>query len=500
MASFGPLANPNILIIMTDEQSSVKLFPPAWTSTYLPSFAALQSRGITFTNAITNTSPCSPSRATVFTGCYPAKTGVLAVGATLPPASTLATLATVLAGAGYEVAYKGKWHLSSAFDRASVSSSRSASTADAEDSTMLSTWGFPAWTAPDAGTSLSSMVTLGGGVGANDSRIISGPLVSGNQETALSFLAARQGSSKPFCLIVSFVNPHDIFVYPNYLSAAGYTDTSYQEYQGFSTPASYSTDNLSTKPSAQRNFLAKWTKLAPADALGYVKFYAYLQQLVDQQIVALLKGLGSLVRNTVVVRFADHGDMAMAHGGLQQKDYNVYQETIGVPMIFSNPTLWPTAKTSSAMAGTVDILPTLATIAGVDAATLSKYELQGTDLAPILLGTRTSVQTQQLFTFDDNSDNFTNGHIRCIKTEHEGTVYKYSVYCDILSNDVFSGQPEYELYDIGRDPTEMTNLLYGATSISPLWSALHTQLTNLMSQKSATPTGWPTSPKVALAT
>ena len=82
---------------------------------------------------------------------------------------------TVLASAGYEVAYKGKWHLSSAFDRASASS-RSASAADAEDSTMLSTWGFPAWTAPDAGTSLSSMVTLGGGVGANDSRIISGVL------------------------------------------------------------------------------------------------------------------------------------------------------------------------------------------------------------------------------------------------------------------------------------------------------------------------------------
>jgi choline-sulfatase len=525
MTSFGSLTKPNILLIMTDEQTSVPLFPAAWTSTNLPSFAQLQNTGFTFTNAITNTSPCSPSRATLFTGLYPAKTGVFKVGETLPSTSSLATLATVLASAGYEVAYKGKWHLSSAFDEASASASAptrmSASTTDAEDITMLNTWGFHGWTAPDAGTSLKDMYTLGGGVGANDRRIVTGPLVSTNQETAVSFLAARQGSTRPFCLIVSFVNPHDIFVYPAKLSESGYTDTSYLKYTGFSTQESYSTDNLSTKPTAQQGFLKYWAtsqqwqstymvgnKLDPTEALNYLQFYAYLQQQVDLQIVAVLNALGSLAKNTIVVRLADHGEMAMAHGGLIQKDYNVYQETIGIPMIFSNPTLWPTAKTSPAMAGTIDILPTLATIAGVDAATVSNYNPQGTDLTPILLGTSTSVQTQQLFTFDDNSASLPNGHIRCLKTEYGGTVYKYAVYCTISSSasdvtsagNVFSGQPEYELYDLNADPNEMTNLLYGATSVSALWSTLHTQLTTLMSQMSATPTNWPTSPMLASTT
>ena len=33
--------------------------------------------------------------------------------------------------------------------------------------------------------------------------------------------------------------------------------------------------------------------------------------------------------------------MGLAHGGLRQKAFNAYEETIGVPLVVSNPLLFP---------------------------------------------------------------------------------------------------------------------------------------------------------------
>ena len=43
-----------------------------------------------------------------------------------------------------------------------------------------------------------------------------------------------------------------------------------------------------------------------------------------------LANLG-LTDETIVVRTADHGEMAMAHGGQRQKMFNMYQESVIVP-------------------------------------------------------------------------------------------------------------------------------------------------------------------------
>ena len=52
---------------------------------------------------------------------------------------------------------------------------------------------------------------------------------------------------------------------------------------------------------------------------------------------------GSLRSRTVVVRCADHGEMGLSHGGLRQKMFNTYEETINVPLVFSNPALFADA-------------------------------------------------------------------------------------------------------------------------------------------------------------
>ncbi len=67
---------------------------------------------------------------------------------------------------------------------------------------------------------------------------------------------------------------------------------------------------------------------------------------MDAKIGRLLDALGgaddpdSLRSRTVVVRCADHGEMGLSHGGLRQKTFNVYEETINVPLVVSNPVLF----------------------------------------------------------------------------------------------------------------------------------------------------------------
>ena len=56
--------------------------------------------------------------------------------------------------------------------------------------------------------------------------------------------------------------------------------------------------------------------------------------------------------------------MGLSHGGLRQKAFNAYEETINVPLVVSNPVLFPDAAETDALASLVDVLPTLLSLGG----------------------------------------------------------------------------------------------------------------------------------------
>ncbi len=41
--------------------------------------------------------------------------------------------------------------------------------------------------------------------------------------------------------------------------------------------------------------------------------------------------------------------MGLAHGGMRQKSFNAYEETMRVPLVYSNPRLWSKPQTSQVM-------------------------------------------------------------------------------------------------------------------------------------------------------
>jgi arylsulfatase A-like enzyme len=192
-----------------------------------------------------------------------------------------------------------------------------------------------------------------------------------------------------------------------------------------------------------------------------VNFYAYLHRVVDEKIGRVLGALGdpadsgSLRSRTVIARTSDHGELGMSHGGLRQKMFNGYEESIRVPLVISNPVLFPEPRESDALVSLVDLVPTLLGLTGAPG---EPQRFDGLDLGPILNGTGDSVRDAVLFTYDDHQAGTAfqdvpgqPNRIRCVRDAR----WKYAVYLDP------SGEtpPEYELYDLDSDPDEALNLV-----------------------------------------
>jgi arylsulfatase A-like enzyme len=452
------LDKPNILILMTDEQRAARDWPAGWADANLPSLGRLRAHGINFNSAFANACQCSPSRSTFLTSTYAPVNRATLTPATLNPA--LPNLATIFGAAGYEVIYKGKWHLTGSFVTPfSADSSQDIGDIIANDEALETTYNFSGWNSPDAGTSLTQPASLGGGVGGNDARYVSGNS-AGTVSNVLEFLSAYD-SEAPFCLIVSLVNPHDVFIYPRDIAASGY-DVSAFDSLPIGLPPTYGED-LSAKPAVQRSFLESLNDVWPftngTEPVLYSRFYAYLNTLADAQLTQILDLLDAkrLTEKTLIVRVADHGELGLAHGGLRQKDYAAYEEMIHIPMIFSNPVLFPKPLETNALAGLIDVLPTLMSVAGIKPE--SMLNLQGRSLAPLFQNPWGTVQDRILFTYDDGlflpEPVQGSAHIRCVREAN----WKFAMYFDPAG----AYPTEYEMYDLIRDPLETANLAHGRT-------------------------------------
>jgi len=472
---------PNIVLLITDQERAPQHWPQGWPEANLPARRRLVDTGITFTRAFCNSCMCSPSRSTLLTGLYPMQHGVvdtLTEGGQYSPLEQVLPLdmqnmARMLKSVGYDVVYKGKWHVSKPLTGTEFTPQ------DAAD------YGFDGWDPPDAGED-TAPEHFGGGRADNDRRFT---------DDAVQFLS-EVDPSRPFALIVSLVNPHDVLAYPSM-----YQD----DYdlgnltQGIELPPTIDED-LSSKPSCQKAFLQRTPLVLgalPTDAQrrAYVNFYAYLHTLVDVQIGRILdaleapRGLNgkdpSLRESTIVIRTADHGEMGLSHGGMRQKAFNVYEESIRVPLIVSNPTLFPTPVSSDSLVSLIDLMPTIATLTNVDR---SAWEFRGVDLSPILTDPSATVQNAVHFTFDDQRAGNPSAqqavpqpnHIRCIRQEG----WKYALYFDPEKGE----QSEYEMYDLTADPLETNNLANSADpTVQAKRTELHDALMELMVEKGTLP-------------
>lgn len=508
---------------------------PGWIDALMPNLAELSRTGLTFENGFCNTAMCSPSRTTLFTGRYPAEHGVeltltaadlkpdprnfpgvvsetkTILGRREAPARRVLTqfargllgigssrggetempvdlpnLPRLLGARGYDVAYKGKWHLTHPLG-GEGSLLGGWSERDAER--IERDYGFADWEAPDAGENAKASNFGGGNAGEGEGW---DEVYTRQLETWL----AQRSSERPFCLVASLVNPHDVLGYPAQYVDGGYSASEFRDL-GVLLPPSVD-EVLTGKPSVHslmRMGMAAYMGALDSrrKQLDYVNFYAHLHRLVDAKVGRILAALGdpddpeSLRSKTVIVRVADHGEMGLSHGGLRQKAFNAYEETINVPIVFSNPVLFGERRETDALGSLVDVLPTILDLAGPPedgdgAGEDAAPELRGRSLAPIIAAKASperervdrspvdlgsvldhpapaeSVQDSIHFTYDDHQAGTAlteapgqPNRLRAIRTRS----HKYCFYFDP------SGERprEYEMYDLERDPDEVRNLV-----------------------------------------
>lgn len=474
---------PNIILIVTDQERYPQHWPEGWAEANLPAHNRLQQNGLTFRRHFCSTSMCSPSRSTLFTGLHPAQHGVVSTltedGTNSPNEATLPlniqTMGKMLGAAGYNVIFKGKWHISKGAD---------GGTPTTED---VAAYGFNEWV-PNSVASTLEYSDYAGGCSDWDRKIT---------DQAIEFLSSLPAiPEQPFMLYVGLGNPHDVLSYPEFwdecMEVGGEPCCNYAGFnfdQGISAPVTVYED-LSSKPTAHaqvRNLLnlSFGLLVTPDQIARYANFYAGLTKLVDVQVGRVLDAIPEAVRDdTIVIYTSDHGEMGMAHGALRQKAFNIYEETVNVPLIIHNSQLFPTPRVTDSYGSLIDLMPTLATLGQVPEP--EKYTFMGHDLTPLLSDPDQPVQNEILFTFDDIYAGNANGpvinpitgvevprppkNIRAIFVHDEDDgEWKYARYFD--QNGV--EPPQFEMYHLRNgqgepvDPYELDNL---ANQVSPQYN------------------------------
>lgn len=150
---------PNILLVMTDQQTASAMSCAGNGLLRTPALDALAARGVRFECAYVTQPLCMPCRTSLQTARYPHENGVVCNG--LDIQGEFPMLGTLMGNAGYENAYIGKWHVGTSFEAAGYR-------------------GVASDFRPD----------------------------DRKTQTAISFLKDKR--QEPFFLTVSFMNPHNV--------------------------------------------------------------------------------------------------------------------------------------------------------------------------------------------------------------------------------------------------------------------------------------------------
>lgn len=510
----------NFLIITTDEER----YPPVYEEEalrklrrdHLHGVSALRENSLEMHRHYAASTACSPSRACIYTGQYPSLHGVSQTSGMakqwydpdmfyLDP-NTVPTMGDYFRAGGYRTFYRGKWHLSHPdiilpgsvnimMSTESDGTPIPRATELYKAANKLQDFGFDGWIGPDPHGAAQANMGINRDPGF------------ANQIIRLLDDLEKDDSDQPWLTVASFTNPHDIVFFGTPWLSFGY-DYQFPDFiKNMKLPMPPTRcEDLSTKPRAQKEYVEKYGEMFFRNPTipQYFQLYYHLQCVVDREIHKVYQRLRNsrFFENTIVVYTSDHGDMLGAHGGMHQKWYNAYEETVHVPFIISNPELFSGQQHSQALSSHVDIVPTLMGLAGIDrdeAADQLKpshsevHPLVGADLSELVSsGGESGGGSEALYfmTDDEVSDGLTDVnprgnpytpvsepcHVETVITdlpdEHGNPQHwKYSRY---YSNPKFWGgasnpdqstllQPEggpaeFELYNLSDDPLESINL------------------------------------------
>lgn len=397
---------PNILLIMTDQHQAEALSIAGSTDLSTPNLDKLAQQGVRFKNAYVTFPLCTPSRSSIMTGKMPHALGVNSNEndeKSMRPEDKKNGLGNVLKEAGYDCAYGGKWH--------------------AHEAEMVEGNGF-------------EKIADFGDIGL--------------AEKCISFLSERKENEKPFFLVASFDNPHNICEWAR------------------NQPLSYGNVPIPSSaelPELPVNFLKSTTfpeallieqtaskriyptaRYSENDWRQYRHTYYRLVEKVDQEIGKIIDAIADLGLgdNTMIIFTSDHGDGNASHGWNQKTA--LYQESVKVPFIVTyNGIELPKNKVNDKLISNgLDLYPTILDYANVSV----PKDLLGESLKPLLEGKKEKEKREFVVVetkFGGKKAYGTMGRALIDKK------YKYILYS--------WGKNREQLFDLENDPYEINNLV-----------------------------------------
>ncbi len=320
--------------------------------TRAPAMSSLAGSGVVFDAAYTASPLCAPARASLLTGLLPSRTGVYDNAAELP--AHVPTFAHCLRNAGYRTVLAGKMHFCGP-DQLHGFEERLTTDIYPAD------FGWtPDWDHPDDRPSwyhdMSSVTDAG-------------PCLRSNQldyDDEVAFAAerslfghVRSRDERPFCYVISFAHPHDPFVIPR---------AWWDLYRDADIPMPHAGPAGAGLHPHERRLRAVCAmdgmRITDDQVRAARRAYYGAVSYVDDRISRLLTVLRDTGRldNTVVVVTSDHGEMLGERGAWYKM--SCYEGAARVPLIVWSPGLFPAGRVPAAVS-TMDLLPTLADIAGL---------------------------------------------------------------------------------------------------------------------------------------
>ncbi len=366
-------AQPNILILMADQMAPSALPIYGHPLVRALNIARLAAEGVVFDSAYCNSPLCAPSRFSMLSGRLPSRIGAYDNACEFP--ADQPTIAHVLRHQGYRTILAGKMHFVGP-DQLHGFEER------------LTTDIYPAdfgWT-PD----WTDFAHRPHWYHSMESVTSAGPCIRTNQldyDEEVTFVTrrklfeiARGADERPFFLTMSLTHPHDPFAIPR-----RYWDL----YADADIPAPrVRIAKAGQDPHSLRLRHVIGLDLAePTDEQVRAARRAYYGAIsfVDEQIGSVLEALreSGMADDTIALLIGDHGEM-LGERDLWYK-MNFFEGGARIPMIVHAPGRFAPHRVAASVS-LVDLLPTLADLAGGDVAGDMMPEGDGTSLLPHLLG------------------------------------------------------------------------------------------------------------------
>ena len=405
----------NMILILMDDMRFDSMSCMGHPFLKTPAIDRLAAGGVLFNHAYITTSLCSPSRASILSGQYAHRHGVLDNNTLLPRETP--TFPGELRKNGYETAYIGKWHMGG--------------------STDVPQPGFDHWISfRGQGVYYDPILNINGERGQKK-----GYITDLLTDYAVEYI--QKENKKPFFLCLAHKAVHAEF-YPAARHRNAFSDVQ------IAHPASMADtpENYQGKPLWVRRQRHSWhgVDYMYHDTTNFERFlldYNRTMLAVDESIGRVIDTLEKqgILDSTLILVTSDNGFLQGEHGLIDKRC--MYEESIRVPLIAHCPELIPSGKRTDRIVLNIDFAPTLLDTAGL----AIPATVQGKSFLPILRGKENPWRDAMLYEYFWEEAFPQTPTVFGVRTER----YKYMHYLGIFDLD--------ELYDLEKDPNEMRNLI-----------------------------------------